>query len=88
MKSGRRLATDGKTVSRQAVTDGPYTESKEVIGGYWFILADSLEAAARTAAENPCLAYGLFCEIRPITEARCSAFMVTNETPRRYDDPT
>jgi len=81
MKPGQRLAREGRLVTRQAVTDGPFTEAKEVIGGYWFILADSLDEAARLAAGNPCLARGLVLEIRPIDPQRCSAFEVTCETP-------
>ena len=82
MKPGQRLATAGKIVSRDMVTDGPYSESKEVIGGYWFIVAGSLDEAARIAAENPCLACGLYLEVRPIDPERASAYHVTNETPR------
>jgi hypothetical protein len=78
---GHRLAREGKVVSRQAATDGPFAEAKEVVGGYWFIRANNLEEAARIAAENPCLAYGLVCEVRPLDLARASAFALTNETP-------
>lgn len=85
MKAGQRLAREGKLVSRQGVTDGPFAEAKEVIGGYWFFLADSLEEAARLAAENPCLACGLSCEVRPIEHARASAYVLTNETPAKRD---
>ncbi|MCJ0763971.1 YciI family protein [Variovorax terrae] len=81
MKAGQRLAREGKIVSRHSVTDGPFTEAKEVIGGYWFILAGSLDEAARIAAGNPCLACGLAYEIRPIDPVRASAFMVAAETP-------
>jgi hypothetical protein len=82
MKSGQRLGTEGKTVARnRVVTDGPFGEAKEAIGGYWFILAQSLEEAAEIAAQNPCLKCGLFYEIRPIDPERASAFNVTNETP-------
>lgn len=81
MKAGQRLAREGKLVSRQAVTDGPYAEAKEVIGGYWFIVAGSLDEAAQLAAGNPCLAYGLVYEIRPIEAVRASAFALTSETP-------
>ena len=84
MKTGQRLATEGKTVARNAMTDGPFGESKEVIGGYWFILADSLAEAAEIAAGNPCLNCGLFYEIRPIEQERASAFVVTNETPSEH----
>ena len=82
MKVGQRLAREGKTVSKHGVMDGPFAEAKEVVGGYWFILASSLEEAAEIAAENPCVACGLVCEIRPIELERASAFAVTNETPR------
>ena len=82
MKTGQRLDTPGATVSRNGVvTDGPFGESKEVVGGYWFILAHSLEEAAQLAAENPCMQYGLFYEIRPIDTLKASAYAVTNETP-------
>jgi hypothetical protein len=67
MKPGQRLMSDGKTVARKDVmTDGPFGESKEVIGGYWFILAQSLDEAAQIAKGNPCLDCGLLLEIRPI----------------------
>jgi hypothetical protein len=67
MKRGQRLTYEGKTIGRQSViTDGPFGESKEVIGGYWFVLANNLDEAAQIAKGNPCLNYGLFVEIRPI----------------------
>ena len=81
MRLGQRLARDAKLVTRQRVIDGPFAEAKEVIGGYWFILADSLEEAAALAAGNPCLACGLSLEVRPIEAARCSAYDTTSETP-------
>jgi hypothetical protein len=89
MKPGQRLGTGGKTVlGKGVVTDGPFGETKEVIGGYWFIVASSLEEAAEIAAGNPCLTCGLFYEIRPIDPERASAFSLTNETPiERGDRP-
>jgi hypothetical protein len=87
MKTGQRLANEGKTVSRKkVVTDGPFGEAKEVIGGYWFIVAGSLEEAAKIAAGNPCLNCGLFYEIRPIDPERATAFTVTTETPSGHRD--
>jgi hypothetical protein len=77
---GHRLAREGKVVSRQATTDGPFAEAKEVVGGY-FTRANSLEEAARIAAENPCLAYGLVCEVRPLDLTRASAYAPASETP-------
>ena len=67
MKRGQRLTEEGKTIVRKnVITDGPFGESKEVIGGYWFILAGTLDEAAQIAKGNPCLDCGLFFEIRPI----------------------
>ena len=67
MKRGQRLTYEGKTIARNnVVTDGPFGESKEVIGGYWFVLAKSLDEAAEIAKGNPCLDRGLFFEVRPI----------------------
>jgi hypothetical protein len=87
MKTGQRLASTGKTVSKKnLMTDGPFGEAKEVIGGYWFIVAGSLEEAAQIAAGNPCLNCGLFYEIRPIELERASAFTVTTETPSEHKD--
>lgn len=81
MKPGQRLAMEGKLVSRSAVVDGPFTEAKEVIGGYWFIVAGSLEEAAAIAGENPCLSCGLQYEVRPVDPQRASAYAVASETP-------
>jgi hypothetical protein len=81
-KPGQRLAVDGKFVSRLGLTDGPFTESKEVIGGYWFFYAHDLDEAAALAAQNPCIACGLSFEVRPIEHERASAYKESNETPR------
>jgi hypothetical protein len=82
MMRGQRLANEGKTVGRKnLMMDGPYGETKEVVGGYWFIVANSLEEAAELASTSPTLKRGLFYEIRPIDPVRCSAFTVTAETP-------
>ncbi len=82
MKKGQRLASTGATVSRKTtVMDGPFGETKEVIGGYWFIVAHSLEEAAKIAGGNPCLECGLFYEIRPIEREPATAYRQTSETP-------
>jgi hypothetical protein len=82
MRGGSRLKREGATVSRKAVVmDGPYGETKELIGGYWFILADSLEEATELAAGNPCMQLGLFYEIRPLDPEPASAHVRSNETP-------
>ncbi len=82
MRGGSRLKREGATVSRnRIVLDGPYGETKELIGGYWIIVASSLEEAARLAAQNPCMLFGLFYEIRPLDSEAASAFVRMTETP-------
>lgn len=81
-KPSSRLTTDAALVTREGIrSDGPFAEGKEVIGGYWFIVAESLAAAAAVAAENPVLKHGLEFEIRPLVASRASAYEITNETP-------
>jgi len=81
-KPGSRLTMDGALVSRDSIrTDGPFAEGKEVVGGYWIIVAESLSEAAALAAESPVLAHGIFYEIRPLESERGSVYRKTNETP-------
>jgi hypothetical protein len=60
---------EGRVIVRKdggvAATDGPYVESKEVIGGYFVIEADDYDAAARLAEDCPHLDFGSI-EIRRI----------------------
>ena len=53
---GLETATRAKVVDGQAgdpvVTDGPYLESKELLGGFWVIDAPDLDTALRLAAEG------------------------------------
>jgi hypothetical protein len=53
----------GKT----AVKDGPYTESREVIGGFFTFHADSFDQAAELARDCPHLEYGVV-EIREVDQ--------------------
>ena len=47
------------------VMDGPFTETKEVLGGYWIIDVPSLADAIAWARQAPCPA-GEFIDIRPV----------------------
>jgi hypothetical protein len=82
MKMGCLLGTEGAVVFRPGiVTDGLFGEAKEVIGGYWFIVARNLREAAELAVQTPCARYGLSFKIRPLESARASDYSVTNEAP-------
>lgn len=48
------------------VTDGPYVEIKELIGGFMVIEADTIEEAIETASEWPGIRYGAAVEVRPV----------------------
>ena len=55
---------DGETV----VTDGPFVETKEALGGYLVFEADDLDAAIALAARIPAARMGGAIEVRPIAE--------------------
>jgi len=65
---GGRLAPGGKIATASGVTDGPYAEAKEVIGGFMIVAADSYEQALQVATEGPGMVRpGSSIEIREIT---------------------
>ena len=68
--NGQKLRDgEGRTLVRRdggvSVTDGPYAESKEVIGGYFVVEAADYDAAARLVEDCPHLDFGSV-EIRQI----------------------
>jgi hypothetical protein len=50
------------------VTDGPFAETKETLGGYYLIEADSIEDAATLAAKIPSARIGGSVEVRQVVE--------------------
>jgi hypothetical protein len=50
------------------VTDGPFAETKEKLGGYYLIEADSIEDAAKLAAKVPSARLGGSVEVRQVVE--------------------
>ncbi len=44
---------DGKIVTSEGATDGPFVEAKEVIGGYMIVSAESIEEAVEVARQSP-----------------------------------
>ena len=55
---------DGQTLT----TDGPFAETKEVVGGYYLYEADDLDAAIELAARIPAARMGGAIEVRPVVE--------------------
>lgn len=62
-EGGRHLV---RTDDGLRVTDGPYAEAVEVIGGYFTITADSYDDAIATASECPHLKFGGRIELREV----------------------
>lgn len=58
------LRKNGKT----AVTDGPFAEAKEVLGGYFMLDADSYDEACKLAEDCPHVTRGARVEIRQVHE--------------------
>ena len=50
-----------------AVTDGPFAETKEVLGGYYLLDCKDLDEALECAAKIPTATYGSI-EVRPIMQ--------------------
>ena len=64
---GNRLAAEGKVVKPGSiVTNGPYVEIKEAIGGYIIIRAVSLDEAAELSKGCPILEVGGNVEVRAL----------------------
>jgi hypothetical protein len=67
----KRLAGDPGRVVRAAngkprATDGPYSETKEVLGGYYLIEAANYDEAVSRSLDHPHLEYGGTIEVRQL----------------------
>jgi hypothetical protein len=71
IKGNNRLGEDAGRVLRRAkdgqkrATDGPYSETKEVLGGYYTIEAASYDEAVKLALDQPHVDYGTI-EVRHV----------------------
>ena len=83
MKSGKLLATEGCMHSslgarvriengKHTVSDGPFTESKEVVGGFAILDAPSKEVAIQYVKEFLDVVGGGECELRQLYDANCA----------------
>jgi hypothetical protein len=80
LKSAQPLVREGKMISgsKGAWKDGPFNETKEVIVGYYHILANDLAEAIAIAKGNPEFAYTATAriEVRPIKSAESTTGFV------------
>lgn len=63
---GGRLKPGGKVVRASGVTDGPFAEAKELVGGFMIVSAESYERALDVAREMPGWTPGSSIEVREI----------------------
>ncbi len=67
--AGSPLENEGKLVSGKngrVVSDGPFAESKEAIGGYFLLKVNTLDEAVAIAQQCPGLPHGAVVEVRPV----------------------
>jgi hypothetical protein len=68
---GHPLEKEGKIVSGKqgrTVADGPFAESKEAVGGYFYLQVSDVDEAIEIARQCPGLEYGAVVEVRPVAE--------------------
>ena len=67
-----------------ATTDGPYTETKEQLGGILVLEARDMNHAVQLMAQHPALKYGNIFEIRPVADL--NEIMEESEQRRQRND--
>lgn len=66
---GQPLDREGKIVrGKQAITDGPFPEAKDIVGGFTLVSARDINQAAELSLGCPIFEAGGFVEVRPIME--------------------
>ena len=67
LDAGNGLKGEGRVVNaKKVVTDGPFIETKEIVGGYALVQAETVDAAAELAKGCPILIQGGSVEVRPL----------------------
>lgn len=78
VQHGHPLEAQGRVVSGprgEKITDGPFAESTEGVGGYFYLTVADLDEATGIARGCPSLAHGMTIEVRPVADA-CAALGV------------
>jgi hypothetical protein len=66
LQSSRTATTVRVRNGDRLVTDGPYAETKEVLGGYIVLECDSIDEACQLAASFPAAEHHVAVEVRPV----------------------
>lgn len=67
LQPANTATTIRKVDGKRIVTDGPYAETREVLGGFYLVDVENLDEAVRIAERHPGLQHGAV-EIRPVFE--------------------
>jgi len=69
-KAGEPLEAEGKVIKgrKKVVTDGPYAEAKDLVGGYLLISAKNLDEAVELSRGCPIFDSDGSVEVRPIRQ--------------------
>jgi hypothetical protein len=68
LQSGETATTIRGGGAENLITDGPFAESKEVLGGYYVFDASNLDDALELAQRIPAVRLGGAVEVRPLVE--------------------
>jgi hypothetical protein len=68
VEKGNALAPAAKIVGAKDVSDGPFAESKETVGGYFIVRAKSVDEAVAVAKQCTGMPYGIRVEVREMLE--------------------
>ncbi|MGH8279867.1 MAG: YciI family protein [Gammaproteobacteria bacterium] len=77
---GKRVRFDG---TKRTVIDGPFTETKELVVGFWLWRVKSMQEAVDWLKRAPCFDGGAEIEIRPVFEAEDFGEELTPEMRER-----
>ncbi len=84
---GHPLQAQGKVLSGpngRHVADGPFAESKEAVGGYFYLQVEDENEAVAIARGCPGLEFGAVVEVRPVAEM-CSVRARALENAKREE---
>lgn len=60
---------EGKVVTTEQISDGPFVEAKEIAGGFMIVAAENIEEATEVARQSPGVFPGSSVEVREIISA-------------------
>jgi hypothetical protein len=69
LRGGWTVRTVQQKAGKMVVTDGPFTETKELLAGFQLVECDSIEEAIAIAQRFPGIVHGMRLEVRPVADS-------------------